>query len=133
MLEQRALGNILVRRGVVTPEALEPLYDQQRERGAPLVELVLQAQAASEEAVIRALAAECGLPFMESVDINEVPTAIATKLPISYARGHKLLVLDETDDAVVIVCADPLDTDALDDVRVLADVRDGAEVAVELV
>ena len=34
MSPQRALGNILVRHGAVPPEALEPLYAQQREKGA---------------------------------------------------------------------------------------------------
>ena len=38
MLEQRALGNILARHGVVSPDVLEPFYVQQREKGAGLVE-----------------------------------------------------------------------------------------------
>ena len=52
MTEQRALGDILVRHGVVTPEVLEPLYTQQREKGAQLTELLVQAKAASETATI---------------------------------------------------------------------------------
>ena len=117
MTEQRALGDILVRHGVVTPEVLEPLYTQQREKGAQLTELLVQAKAASEADVARALAIECGLSFQERVDIEEVPTHTATRLPIGYAKNHKVLILGEYDDRVEIVCGDPLDTDALDDVR----------------
>ncbi len=117
MMEQRALGDILVRHGVVTPEALEPLYSQQREKGAQLTELLVQSKAASEADVARALATECGFGFVERIDIDEVPTHTATRLPIGYAKSHKILILAEHDDRVDIVCGDPLDTDALDDVR----------------
>ena len=70
MPEQRALGNILIRHGVVAPEALEPLYEQQREKRVPLVDLLIQSQAANEETVMRALAAECGLPVVERIDVG---------------------------------------------------------------
>ena len=103
MTEQRALGDILVRHGVVTPEVLEPLYTQQREKGAQLTELLVQAKAASEADVARALAIECGLSFQERVDIEEVPTHTATRLPIGYAKNHKVLILGEYDDRVEIV------------------------------
>jgi len=115
--EQRALGNILVRHGVLSPEALEPLFAQQREKGTPLTELVVQTRVASEVEVARALAAECGLPFVERVDLSEVPTALAMRLPIGYCKSHKLLVMAEDDTNVEVLCADPLDTAALDDVR----------------
>jgi general secretion pathway protein E len=117
MHEQRALGQILVRHGVVAPELLEPLFAQQREKGASLTELVVQARAASESDIARALAAECGLPFVDRVDVNAVPTALATRLPIGYCKSHKLLVTAEAEDRVDVLCADPLDTSALDDVR----------------
>jgi len=117
MMEQRALGDILVRHGVVSADALEPLFIQQREKGTPLTELVIQSRVASESDVARALAAECGLPFVERVDSNAVLTATAMRLPIGYCKGHKLLVMSEQDDHVEVLCADPLDTAALDDVR----------------
>ena len=117
MQEQRALGSILVRHGVTTHEALEPLYEQQKEKGATLLELLVQSSAATDSDVARALAAECGLGFVEKVAIDSVPTQVATRLPIGYARSHRLLVVQETDESVFVVCADPLDTDGLDDVR----------------
>jgi general secretion pathway protein E len=117
VIEQRVLGNILIRHGVVSPEALEPLYAQQREKGAALVDLLVQTNAASEDRVARALAAECELEFVDRIDSDSVPLQIATRLPIGYAKNHKLLVINERDDCVEVVCADPLDTDGLDDVR----------------
>ncbi|MEZ4225677.1 MAG: type II secretion system ATPase GspE [Polyangiaceae bacterium] len=117
MVEQRALGNILIRRGVVTPESLEPLYEQQRERGTGLMELLVQSKEISEAAVARALADECGLEFLERIETEHVPLEPATRLPITYSKNHRLLVVAEEEDVVTVVCGDPLDTDALDDVR----------------
>jgi general secretion pathway protein E len=115
--ENRALGNILVRHGVVTPEAAETLYAQQRERGLGLVDLVVQGRVATEVEIARALAEECGLPFIEKIDADAVSTALATQLPIMYSKAHKLLVVGEHEGHVDVVCGDPLDTAALDDVR----------------
>ncbi|MBX3126653.1 MAG: type II secretion system ATPase GspE [Polyangiaceae bacterium] len=117
MPEQRALGNILVRHGVVLADALEPLYLQQREKGTPLLELLIQTKVTSEADVARALAQECGLEFIARIDVDSVATGVATRLPIGYCKNHRLLVTEEGDEHVDVVCGDPLDTDALDDVR----------------
>ena len=117
MHEQRALGNILVRQGVLAEGALEPFYAQQREKATPLFELLLSSKAASASDLARALAAECRLPFIEKIDVNSVPADMANKLPIGYAKSHKLLVLGDFEDRVEVVCSDPLDTDGLDDIR----------------
>ncbi len=121
MEEQRALGSILVRQGVVDGTLLETLYEQQRERGVPLLELLVQSKAATEGEVARALAAECGLSYVEKVDAEAVPLEVATRLPISYAKGNKVLLVAESEDRVELVCADPLSTTAQDDVRALLD------------
>jgi len=89
----------------------------QREKGTPLGELMVQSKLASEADVARALAAECRIPFLDKVDSDAVPIHIAAKLPITYAKNHLVLVVAEHDDAVEVVCADPLDVDGLDDVR----------------
>jgi general secretion pathway protein E len=117
MLEERVLGNLLVRQGVVSAEALEPLFAQQREKGASLGELVVQSKLASESDLARALAAECRVPFVESIDSDAVPVAVAVRVPIAFARSHTVLVTAEHEDSVDLVCADPLDIDGLDDVR----------------
>jgi general secretion pathway protein E len=117
MEAERVLGGILARHGVLSPEALEPLFAQQREKGRPLLELLVEAKVASERDVARALASECRLNFLEAIPLEEISTDVATKLPISYSRAHRLLAMREGPDFVEIVCADPLDTNGIDDVR----------------
>jgi general secretion pathway protein E len=119
MNPQRALGQILVRHGAVAPEALEPLYAQQSEKWRGLVELVLESKLMTETDVARVLAAECRLPFVDRVDADQVTTDVATKLPITYAKSHGVLVTAEHDDLVEVICSNPLDTHGLDDVRAM--------------
>src|SRR4051812_9842938 len=119
MTPQRALGQILVRHGAVQAEALEPLYLTQIDKPQGLVELVLEAQLASESDVARALATECRLPFVEKIDVDAIPAELAIRVPITYAKSHGLLVTAESDTEVTVICADPLDTAGLDDVRAL--------------
>ncbi|MET0592174.1 MAG: type II secretion system ATPase GspE [Polyangiaceae bacterium] len=113
------LSEILVRRGVVTEERLKPFFAQQRENGPSLMDLLLAGNVADGASVAQALADECGFPYVARIDIDAIPTPIASKLPISYAKQHKLLVANEDEQRVHVICADPLDTASLDDVRAL--------------
>jgi general secretion pathway protein E len=102
---------------VVSAEALEPLYTQQRGKPADLLDLVVQSRFATEDQILRALALECGLQFVDRVDVDAVPIQVGARLPIGYSKAHKLLVVNEEDTHVEVVCSDPLDTDGLDTVR----------------
>jgi general secretion pathway protein E len=129
MLEERVLGNLLVRQGVVASEALESLLVQQREKGASLAELLLQSKLASEVDLARALATECRVPFLERIDNDAVQAHLAGRLPITYAKNHLVLVTEEREDAVDVVCTNPLDVDSIDDVRAIFNKRVSLSVA----
>jgi general secretion pathway protein E len=117
--EQRFLGEILLRRGVVPSDKLDALYSVQRERGVDLLDLVINTNLADEMTVARVLADEAQLPFVGEIDLAEIATSIATRVPIAFAKAHRVLVLREDDAAVHVVCGDPFDTQALDDLRVI--------------
>jgi general secretion pathway protein E len=117
--EQRFLGELLARRGVVPLDKLESLWAVQRERGAELLDLVVNTNVADEVAVARVLAEEAGLPLVERIDPSDIPTALATRVPIAFAKAHKVLVRGEDERAVYVVCGDPFDTQALDDLRLI--------------
>jgi general secretion pathway protein E len=114
---ERFLGSILMRRGVLSAQALEALFNEPRDGKKSFLDLVVESKAASETDVARALASECRVPFVEQLKIDDIPTDVATRLPITYAKSHRLLVTSDHPDRVEVVCADPLDTEGVDDVR----------------
>ena len=129
MQEQRFLGEILTRRVGVPVERLEALYAVQREKGADLVDLLVNSNVIDEVQIGQALAAEAELPFQPDVNPEKVLTELAVRVPIGFAKSHKVIVIAEDDGHVFVLCADPFDTPALDDIRVLFGKRVEATVA----
>jgi general secretion pathway protein E len=118
-MEQRFLGEIIQRRAGVPSDRLEALYAVQREKGIDLVDLLVNGNIVDEIVIAKALADESELPFVEKPDPEKISTALATRLPISFAKSHKILITNEDDFAVYCLVGDPFDTIALDEVRVL--------------
>jgi general secretion pathway protein E len=113
------LGEVLVRRGVVPAERLIPLYETVKERGQPLADLLVSANITDEARIAQALADECGVSFMPRIDPDTIPPDLLSRLPITYAKAHKILPIAEDEDTLYVAVADPFDTEALDDVRSL--------------
>jgi general secretion pathway protein E len=118
-MEQRFLGEILNRRAGVPLERLEALYAVQREKGIDLVDLLVNGNVIDESSIAQALAAEAELPYVDKVDLESISTALATRLPITFAKQHKIIVTNEDDFSVYVIVGDPFDTIALDEVRVV--------------
>jgi len=117
--EQRYLGEVLARRGAVPAERLEGLYAVQREKGVDLVRLLIESNVTDGATVARALAEESQLPLVTKIDPATITTELATKLPIGFAKNHSVIAVGEDELRVHVIIADPFDTGALDDVRVL--------------
>ncbi|MFO0554896.1 MAG: type II secretion system ATPase GspE [Polyangiaceae bacterium] len=113
------VGEVLVRRGVVEQDRINALVQTVREKGQPLTELLVAGKITDERAIADALAAECGLPVMAKVEVDAISDDVAGRVPITYAKAHKILPVAEDDDRVYCVLGDPLDTTAIDDVRAL--------------
>lgn len=118
-MEQRFLGEILHRRAGVPLERLEALYAIQREKGTDLTDLLVNGSILDDASIARALAAEAELPYLENIEPDRISTALATRLPITFAKSHRVLITNEDDFAVYVVIGDPFDTAALDEMRVL--------------
>jgi general secretion pathway protein E len=119
-MEQRFLGEILQRRAGVPADKLEAMYAVQREKGLDLADLLVNGNIVDDATIAKALAAEAELPFVESIEHDRISTALATRLPITFAKkGRRLIVTNEDDNAVYVLVGDPFDTPALDEVRVL--------------
>ncbi|MSP24100.1 MAG: type II secretion system protein GspE [Myxococcales bacterium] len=115
------LAEMFVRRGVLPLDRREELVQLSVERGQTLPEVLLSSRVAEAEQIAKAYADELGLAFMKEIDVTTVPLSVAERIPITYAKSHKILVLSEDDTHVTCVAADPFDLTALDDVRTVFD------------
>ncbi|WP_426750736.1 type II secretion system ATPase GspE [Myxococcus sp. Y35] len=116
----RPLGEIL--RAIVpslTEEKLQEALAIQDEKGQRIGEALVGLRAVSEEDVAKALGHQLDLPYLARIFTEEVDAELVKRIPINFARQSHILPLFMEGDSVAVAVADPLDTGALDHVRVL--------------
>ena len=123
-LAGRPLGEILIAHNVITADKLAEALAAQGDRGAArLGEVLISLKACSEEQVLKGLAAQLELPYQMRVGSDEISPELIKLVPINFAKQARMMPLrreGEGADAVVVVAlADPLDTGAIDNVRLL--------------
>jgi len=126
----RPLGEILAETaGLPAAKLAEALALQRGEAaGSRLGEILVRMKAVTEEEVLRALALQLDLPFLERIDPEAVPDELSAKVPIHFAKAALVLPLGRAGDAVRVAVANPLDTSAQDSVSMLL----GAPIAPEV-
>jgi general secretion pathway protein E len=127
----RLLGEILVEGGRLPRERLEEALAAQRgeQAGARLGEILVRMKAVGEEDVLRALAIQLDLPFLERIDTDAIPADLLKRIPINFAKQVRALPIGLDGDAVRVAVADPLDTAARESLGQLLGAAVSPEVA----
>ena len=113
------LGAILEQKfGLSEAKLLEALNIQQT-KGGRLGEALLKIRAIEENLLLQALAIQFEMPWLPHLEVNQVDHEWIKKVPIHFARRYRVLPLKVDDGAIVVATTDPLETAALDDLRLL--------------
>jgi general secretion pathway protein E len=119
MTPERYIGEILVRQGALSAERLEQALEVAQEKGVRLKDVLSSTQALDEESYVEALARELGLAVLTRVQVDQVPAELIEKVPINFARQHRLLPFAEQNGVVRVAMSNVLDLSPLDDLRAL--------------
>jgi general secretion pathway protein E len=122
-MEERYVGEILVRQGALSPERLEQAMSIVAERGSKLKDVLAGAHILEEAQYVEALARDLGLPVITKVSVDEIPAELIDLVPINFARQHELLPLSISGDVLRVAISNPLDLSPLDDLRALSGKR----------
>ena len=118
--QRRRLGDVLLERGLLTPEQLQDALTSQRSLvGAQrkrLGKLLVDLGFLTERQVAESLAELLSLDILESSDLL-IPLEVARLLPRQVAERAQVLVLGRTSTGLRIATSDPTNVVALDDVR----------------
>ena len=117
--EQRYIGEILVRRGALEPDKLEDALQTAADRAIDLTDFLVVTHTVEEDKVVRALADEVGMEFVEKIATDVIPEELIDAVPINFARQNRVLPLSQSDDTVRVAIANPLDSFPIDDLRIL--------------
>ena len=107
---------ILVRQGIVSHDQLAEAHQLVAESGMSLADALSRLGYATGEEVMRAMAEQHGLDF---VNLNEVsiPPSVVELVPESVARENIVIPLSESDGRLTVIVSDPMDYETIDKLR----------------
>jgi general secretion pathway protein E len=116
-VDERALGQILLRLTSLTQAQLDDALKQQRAEGGRIGEVLVRTHVLTDDDILRGLSAQLDLALLKEVKPEECDPELAACVPINFAKQHRLMPIRRVGRAVEVALADPLDVHALDDVR----------------
>lgn len=97
---------------------VEPLKEEMNEGVSIGEEFIAQGLFGDEESR-RTLAEELGLPVYTDLSDLRLSRETYRKVPYAFAKRHLVLPIQEEDQTVIAVCADPLGLEPLEDLRIM--------------
>ncbi len=126
----RDVCQILLASTGLTPEQLDAARDEQAEKGGRVVDHLLSAGHVSSDELLAAWSRQLDLVVRPQIRAEDVDDELIEKIPIAFAKNHGILPLRRDADGIVyIATSNPMQTDPLDDLRLLLE---GAEIQLEL-
>ena len=116
---QPVLGRILCEKFGLAETKLVEALAVQKDKGGLIGEVLVKLRLTREEDVLEALSIQLDLPWMPQLESKMVDLNLIAKVPIGFARRYRLLPIYGEEDWVVVATTNPLETAALDDVRLL--------------
>jgi type IV pilus assembly protein PilB len=110
------LGTILLHRGLVTQEQIDDAIEEQARSGRALGRVLVARGHIGEIDLVRALAEQAGLEFVDLSDKQVDPTAAST-ITDALARRYQALPIAWEGGSLVVAMADPSNVLAVDDIR----------------
>ena len=118
MPELTAFEKHLLRQEVLDETKLERARGEAQKKGLPLTEVIPQLQYATSEQLYHSLADFCEMPFVQPSKLD-IPHAVIEKVPARFATHYRFVPIQERNGTLVVAVSDPMNTDLLDDIRLV--------------
>jgi type IV pilus assembly protein PilB len=116
--KSKQLGQILIELDFITPDQLEVALEEHRKTPKSLGRVLIDMGMIKEGDLVRALAEQVGLEFVDLAEYQVDPTATAL-LPEALARRYRALPIGDRDGKLLVAMSDPANVYALDDIRTI--------------
>lgn len=122
------LGEMLLKGGVISAEQLETAKETQRQVGGKLGAVLVKLRCLPEDRLVDFLSLQMNTPKFSLRDLVVSPK-VSALLDVEILEKHNLLPISRTEDSLLLAVSDPLDYDAIDEVRFLTGLRTDLAVA----
>jgi type IV pilus assembly protein PilB len=110
------IADVLVEDGLLTPNQVAELLEQQKKGGMRLLKLILEKAYVSDQDMAVCMGRVLNTPPINLSRIT-IPAELAELLPSEVCHNHKIVPVSRLENKVFIAMADPLNVLAIDDVR----------------
>lgn len=115
----KQLGELLLERSIINRQQLYKALDIQKEKGGLIGEILVGLGFAKEEDIAQALTAQYGFPYLP-LSNYEVNDEVVNMIPARVARQYLLIPIDKIGNNLTLAMANPLNTQAIEDVELLS-------------
>lgn len=110
------LGDLLIQNKAITQEQLEAALNEQKKTGAKLGKVLIATGILTESTLLNFLSRQLNIPVFDLT--NFIPNQKITRLlPEIHARRLQAMVLEKRQNDILIGMVDPLDINAIDDLK----------------
>jgi type IV pilus assembly protein PilB len=121
------LGELLVRKGYITPEQLRKAIEEQRLHGGSLNEHLVKLGCFTEDVLLAYLQREYRLPAADPASLD-IPNEVIQLVPHALVTKYHLIPIAQNGSSLTLAMADPSNLAAMDEIKFLT----GADVKVTL-
>ncbi len=115
-VSHKRLGDLLLEEKLITLEQLAEALKVQTEEGGFLGKILVEKGFIKQEVVSSCLAKQCKIPHINLVEYD-ISSEVIHLIPEEVCRKKFLLPIDKLGRILTVAMVDPLDTDALEEVR----------------
>ncbi len=132
MQKTEAIGEVFVRRGLITEDQLGQAIEKQKQlkRQESLGDVLVTMGLVSDRDRVQCLGEQWGVPFVDLSEI-EVDSSVIKIVAQSVARKLKVLPVSKKNGKLTLAMKNPLDIFAIDDIRMMSGVDVEPAIAVE--
>ncbi|OGX28127.1 MAG: hypothetical protein A3F87_02235 [Omnitrophica WOR_2 bacterium RIFCSPLOWO2_12_FULL_51_24] len=114
----KTIGQLLLEKGVIKQSQLDEGLKIQKEKGGLLGQILAGLGYVTEEQIAQAITVQYGFPYLPlaNYEMDEAAIKMVTE---NIARQYCLIPIDKIGNTVTIAMADPLNTQAIEDIELV--------------
>jgi type II secretion system protein E len=116
------IGQLLISKGIITPEQLEEGLREQEKAGHFICTILVRLGFTTQEKVLATLSEQLSIPCL-NLKARDIDPLVIKKVPAKFASYYKIIPVEIDNNVLVIAMIDPLDVRTLDDIRLLLGVE----------
>lgn len=118
MTQKVRLGELLLKKGIITKKKLYKALLDQKKLKIPLGEMLIRLGYVKEKDIHLVLSDQLGYPYIDLDSSDSLPEVISL-IPESKSRTKRVVVLAKNNEVITLAMANPLDVETINEVRFL--------------